>query len=84
MCNLRTYGFYNGAPYHNKQLHDSVGSNSPVLLKRSLFGLVHVYNRLKQEVVDARSVQIFQRKLQCIAKEAMDVNPNWELMFHRM
>ena len=84
VCNLRTYGFYNGVPYHNKQLHDSVGSNSPVLLKRSLFGLVHVYNRLTQEVVDARSVQIFQRMLQRTAKEVLDVNPNWELMFHRM
>ena len=84
VCNLRTYGFRNGVSYHNRQLHDSVGRNSPVLLKRSLFGLVHVYNRLKQDVVDATNIQISQRKLQSLAKEAVDLNPDWDLMFHRM
>ena len=56
---LRTFGFHNGIPYHDKQLHDSIGCNSPVMFKRSLFGLVHVYNRLNQDVVDAKNVQQF-------------------------
>jgi hypothetical protein len=54
------------------------------MLKRSLFGLVHVYNRLPQDVVDAENVQNFQRKLQCIIKSEIDKNPNWDLFFHRV
>ena len=42
VCNLRSFGFRNGISYHNKQLQDCVGSSSPVLLKRSLFGLIHI------------------------------------------
>ena len=82
--NLRSYGFRNGISYHNKQLHDSVSSNSLVFLKRSLFGLVYIYNRLKQETVDANSVQLFQKHLLCIAKKNVDVNPHWDLIFHRV
>ena len=82
VSSLRSYGFHNGVPFHNKQLQDDVGSCSPVMLKRSLFGLVFIYNRLPQEIVDAKSVQIFQRKLQCIFKEVLDVNPKWDLKFH--
>ena len=84
VSNLRSYGFRNGISYHSKQLQDCVSSNSLVFLKRSLFGLVYIYNRLKQETVDANSVQVFQKRLLCIAKKDVDVNPSWDLMFHRM
>ena len=80
---LLSYGFHNGKTFHDKQLNDSVGNNSPVLLKRSIFGLVHVYNRLHQSVVDANTVQTFQRRLMCIARSEMAINPKWDLMFHR-
>ena len=75
---------FNGISYHNKQLQDDAGRNTPVMLKRSLFGLVHVYNRLPQDVVDDENVQNFQRKLQCIIKSEIDKNPNWDLFFHRV
>ena len=82
-CNLRSYGFHNGIPFHDKQLQDDVGRSSPVILKRSLFGLVHVYNRLPQEVVNTTTLKQFQSKLQCIVKDAVDVIPQWETLFHR-
>ena len=82
--NLRSYGFRNGVNFHDKRLQDHVGMCSPVILKRSLFGLVKVYNRLPQKVVDAISVQFFQKRLQCIVKGTVDVNPNWDSLFHRV
>ena len=84
ICDLRHFGFRNGTSYHNKQLQDNARRNTPVMLKRSLFGLVHVYNRLPQDVVDAGNVQTFQRKLQCIIKSEINKNPNWDLFFHRV
>ena len=44
-CDSRCHGFRNGTSYHNKQLRGDAGRNTPVMLKRSLFRLVHVYNR---------------------------------------
>ena len=83
-CDLRKFGIQSDTKSHNKQLYDPAGTKCPVLLKRSLFGLIFVYNRLPQKVVDAISVQHFQRKLLCIAKDQVDTNPNWDSVFHRM
>ena len=47
-CDLQSFGFHNGTIFHSRKLHDSIGVNSPVMMKRSLFGLVFVYNRLAQ------------------------------------
>ena len=58
---LLHHGFRLDRPLHNKQLQDCVTCNSLVILKRSLFGLVTVYNRLDQNVVDSRSVEIFPK-----------------------
>ena len=68
---------------HDKQLSNNVGNNAPILLKRSIFGLMHVYNRLLQDVINTITVQAFQRKLHCIAKHCIEENPKWDLMFHR-
>ena len=83
ISSLRCFGFRSGPKLHDKQLEDKVGNNSPILLKRSLFGLVHVYNRLTQDVVDTGNVQQFQKRLQCIVKNSIDTNPKWDLIFHR-
>ena len=80
---LYHHGFKSDKLLHDKQLHDCTGHNSPVMLKRSLFGLVHVYNRLKQDVVDSKSVKVFQSKLYCIVKSASETNPKWESLLHR-
>ena len=84
VSDLRSHGFRNGISYHNKQLQDDAGRNTPTMLKRSLFGLVHVYNRLPQNVVDAGNVQNFQKKLHCIIKSEVDGNPKWDLFFYRV
>ena len=39
------------------------------LLKRSLLGLVPIYNRLPEEVVSAATTQEFQRRLQLLGKD---------------
>ena len=51
-------------PLRSKQVSTHANFSSSNVLKRSLFGLVHCYNILPQHVVDASSVQLFQRKLQ--------------------
>ena len=81
---LRHFGFQDETKFHNKELHDPAGTKCPAILKRSLFGLVHVYNRLSQRTVNAISVQQFQRNLLCIAKNEVDTNPNWDWIFRRM
>ena len=77
------HGFKSDKVLHDKQLQDCTGHNSPVMLKRSLFGLVYVYNRLKQDVVDSKSVKVFQSNLYCIVKLACGTNPKWEFLLHR-
>ena len=80
---LMHYGFRSSVPLHNKQLHDCVGCNSPVMLKRSFFGLVHVYNLLPQDLVDSPSVKSFQKGLTRLVRECCEDTLDWELIFHR-
>ena len=49
---------------HSKQLFDFLEQRDTELLRRSVLGLVRVYNRLPQEAVDKPSVKAFQRWLQ--------------------
>ena len=51
-------------PLHSKQLATPVDGASSEVLKRSLFGLVHCYNKLPQKLVDATTVKALQRDLQ--------------------
>ena len=51
-------------PLHNRQLYTAATHYSTDVFQRSLFGLVHLYNRLPQHMVDTNSVKLFQRKLQ--------------------
>ena len=80
---LDSFGFSGAFRTHARQLHDPIHPSHPVILKRSVFGLIRVYNRLPSQVLDAKSPKIFQRRLQCLAKEAAKGNAaNWQLMFH--
>ena len=64
---------------HNRQLHDYLDGNHNELIRRSLLGLPKVYNSLKQEVVDAKSVKSFQRELQeLVRKKAEKCEDGWE------
>ena len=69
------------AVLHNKQLYDWLGSDHTELLRRSPLGLVRVYNRLAQDVVDADSTSSFQARLQILVKEAaVRREEKWELL----
>jgi len=72
-------------PRHNKQLDN--GRSKVVfrhaIFNRSLFGLVDIYNRLPQEIVDRASVKEFQHDLTCVAKQRCEDNiPDWRLSFN--
>ena len=58
------YNTRHQASKHNRQLHDYVDGSHTELLRNSALGLVRVYNRLPQHVVDATTVASFQRLLQ--------------------
>ena len=67
---------------HRWQLHDLVDSNHTELLKRSVFGLIRIYNELEENVVNTRSVKDFQHNLQNKLKELAENNTeSWELTY---
>ena len=65
---------------HNKQLiAPPFGTET---LRRSLFGLVMIYNLLPQSVVDVKSVKEFQSTLQGALRHAASLGiPNWDSLF---
>ena len=58
------YNTRHQARKHSKQLCSYLQGRHSELLKRSFLGQVDVYNKLQQQVVDANSVKLFQRRLQ--------------------
>ncbi len=65
---------------HNRQfVQPTIGTE---VLRRSLFGLVIVYNLLPQAVVDEKSVQSFQSSLQRALRNVARLGvPNWDCLF---
>ena len=62
-------------------LMDPVEPSHPVIIKRSIFGLIRVFNRLPQAAVDAKTTKLFQRYLQDCAKHAAKNDASeWQLM----
>ena len=53
------------------QLVDPVSFDASMLLKRSIFGLVSVWNALPQDVVVHKTVKNFQKALTARAKEVL-------------
>ena len=81
---LHTHDTRYSSSLHNKQLFDPCDGNHTAFLSRSIFGLVHVYNTLPQNVVDSKTVNIFQQKLQNILKQnARSDMVNWANTFNR-
>ena len=69
---------------HNKQLYGHLHEVSfqMVMFCQSIFGLVHVYNRLPQNVVDCETISNFQRCLTLSVREACrDGVEDWALSF---
>jgi len=82
LATLEQHGFLNRLR-HTKQIMDPVAFNHPVMIKRSIFGLIRIWNALPQIAIDAKTVKIFQRYLQDDAKKsAHDGKPRWESMYH--
>ena len=80
---LLEYGFGVSCTWHSKAIHDPVETGHPAIIKRSVFGIIRVFNTLPQKFVDAKNVRIFQRLLQAQAKGAARAGKeNWQLMFH--
>ena len=72
----------NWRPKHSKQLHAEIDFTANDVMQRSLFGLVHLYNKLLQSAVDASSVKIFQRQLQeALKRYARSGAESWQSLF---
>ena len=79
---LISHGFAINAQIHSRALMDPVEPSHLVIIKRSIFGLIRVFNRLPQAAVDAKSTKLFQRYLQNRAKNAAKYDASgWQLMF---
>ena len=69
---------------HNKQLYNHFLETQyqPQLFRRSIFGMVHIYNSLPQNVVDCPCVSSFQTALTMIARQRCeDLHPRWQHTF---
>lgn len=67
---------------HSKQLATHAGNFQQLLLKRSLFALAAVYNRLPQDVVDLDDISLFQGALTDFAKYGCsNGRPYWQYTF---
>ncbi len=63
---------------HHRHLEDPREGRYLEVLRRSALGLIGVYNLLPPDVVDAASVQSFQRLLQALVQRAEWTSvPNW-------
>ena len=72
------------SPFHDKQLESYMSQITcrQDLYFRSIFGLVHVYNRLPQNIVDLTSVQAFQSTLTKLARRrCLSWDANWRKAF---
>ena len=68
--------------FHNRQLFDRITANSSEQLRRSILGMVRVYNTLPQHCVEPNSVKKFQRRLQfCVMERAKEGNEEWRDIF---
>lgn len=61
---LDSFGFSGSFRSHVRQLHDPVAFNHPPIIKRSVLGLIKVYNRLSSHALDAKAPKQFQHILQ--------------------
>ena len=64
----------------NKHLYDHIldVQQQHSLHRRSVFGMVHIYNRLPQHVVDLTTIPLFQKHLTLEARKLCeDGNPSW-------
>ena len=74
---LFEYGF-NGAVWHERQIQCQIEPGSTASFRRSLFGLVRVYNNLPANVVQVNTVSSFKWHLHNLMKTSASNNdPDW-------
>jgi hypothetical protein len=79
---LDCHGFSLGLTTHCRQLHDPIAFNHPPIIGRSVYGLIRIYNRLPASVLDAKTTQSFQLRVQNLVKDAAKAEAaNRQLMF---
>ena len=74
-----------GAAWHNRPLKtfDHVCTTNRRMFERSIFYMIHVYNRLPQYLIDCCSVSAFQKQLTQIAKHrCIAGDDEWASCFH--
>ena len=71
-----------GGRLHSKQLMDIRDRPFLEIERRSVLGLIWVYNRLPQDIINADDVRIFQRNLQLILKQQISSGyEDWSTTF---
>ena len=45
-CSLHTFGFAPSASRHKYEIHDPVEVGHPAIIRRSIFGLIRIFNQL--------------------------------------
>ena len=69
-------------PRHSRQLFTEATFESTDVMQHSLFGSVHLYNKLPQCTVDAPSARAFQGRLQAVLKMlASSGTEGWQRLF---
>ena len=58
-----------GSRMHNKQLVDIRDGSFLEIERRSVLGLIGVYNRLPEDIISANEVKVFERNLQIVSKK---------------
>ena len=76
---------YQARARHGRQLHDPVDGTHTDYLKRSIFGLIKVYNGLPEHVIACTDVKQFQACLQRdLQRLASQRSAGWEFVYRRM
>ena len=70
--------------WHSRQIIDPCEQLQPDYFKRSIFGLIGIYNALPEFIIACESVKEFQHRLQLILKYLACCNfVYWSSVFHR-
>ena len=76
------FSFVTALPKHDRQLQCDIGPSPSSTMRRSLFGLVRVYNSLPAQIANADTVKLFQKRLHMHLRcAAVNSHRHWESMY---
>ena len=71
------------SPSHDKQIQSCIGPKSSIILRRSVFGLIPIYNKLPAHVITAETAKLFQNRLHSMLNlRARENVQNWVSAFN--